>query len=769
MHLESGEVLSLLGYITVLNEEMHSHQIKLLNFYIEVYSLEAYRNSVFDVINDVEDKIEFNCALKKIQEENVETQSLIYRMCYALASIDCDNGELKKNIDEKEKSILGEIRRHIYVDVTKCEKQALKEAKEKKKEFGSKGAVEKFDLDFENVYRIAKSDYEVWREVINDLVSSCDLLGRQINNLDIVENKQLNEVLDSFKKKYNEQVFSTIWSLKEKNAQKELASKNFALALMGRTKAGKSTLHSLMCGEGAEFIGKGKQRTTRFNRVFTWKGIKIIDTPGIGAGESAGEKDTEIACRVISQADIICFVIADDSITEEILSLIDKIAEYHKPMIILLNHKDDINKKSHLKTFEQNPNLWLSTTNEQRLEGWIGRLERNAEKRGYVERMCVVPVFLLAAIKGVNEKNDMFLNASNYYNFIESIKSMIEDNCMIYKSQTLLDEPSIQLFKANEILKSEKRQLTIFKNKVDDIKSRTTRSITKLRKEIVADIKRYIDTEFEEFFTLKSNDFVEECFEIRNVFEIQKKYEEYTKSYSIEEKVRNVAEEIIESYQNEVSSIIKEIDLEIEYAHINSFENDEVGSIDGINKPDRNIPFKGIFKTISIVFDVVAIWYPALAIISIPLSFISGFFKSSAQKVQLAKNQAKENFRNLVDYQKKDYKKKLEKELSKVVDSDNESIGKFMVSLNEQVLSVISYINDCVNCIDEKIQILNIKYAIRLLEHLSQDKIDPIEISVKRDYIKNNIEIKTEKKMSIDTKLLKKITGENIVIRRSFK
>lgn len=133
MHLESAEVLSLLGYITILNEEVHSHQIKLLNFYIEVFSLEAYRNSVFDVINDLEEKVDFNYALKKMQEESVETQTLIYRMCYALALIDYDNGDLKINIDEKEKSVLGEIKRCIYINISECEKQALKEVKDKKK------------------------------------------------------------------------------------------------------------------------------------------------------------------------------------------------------------------------------------------------------------------------------------------------------------------------------------------------------------------------------------------------------------------------------------------------------------------------------------------------------------------------------------------------------------------------------------------------------------------------------------------------------------
>ena len=66
---------------------------------------------------------------------------------------------------------------------------------------------------------------------------------------------------------------------------------------MGRTKAGKSTLHYIMCNEGREFIGKGSQRTTRFNRVFSWNKLKIIDTPGIGAGEEQGKKDEEIAWK----------------------------------------------------------------------------------------------------------------------------------------------------------------------------------------------------------------------------------------------------------------------------------------------------------------------------------------------------------------------------------------------------------------------------------------------------------------------------------------
>ena len=84
---------------------------------------------------------------------------------------------------------------------------------------------------------------------------------------------------------------------------------------MGRTKAGKSTLHSVILGGiNKEFIGVGKERTTRFNRIYKWNGIRIIDTSGIGA--PCGKTDTEIAKSVVDESDLICYVVTSDSIQE---------------------------------------------------------------------------------------------------------------------------------------------------------------------------------------------------------------------------------------------------------------------------------------------------------------------------------------------------------------------------------------------------------------------------------------------------------------------
>jgi predicted GTPase len=93
---------------------------------------------------------------------------------------------------------------------------------------------------------------------------------------------------------------------------------HFSIAFMGKTKAGKSTLHAIITGEGWDAIGVGKQRTTRFNRVYEWKNIRIIDTPGIGA--PGGKTDEEIAQSVIEESDVICYVVTNDSIQETSLA-----------------------------------------------------------------------------------------------------------------------------------------------------------------------------------------------------------------------------------------------------------------------------------------------------------------------------------------------------------------------------------------------------------------------------------------------------------------
>ena len=111
----------------------------------------------------------------------------------------------------------------------------------------------------------------------------------------------------------------------------------FTIAFMGRTKAGKSTLHKVVTLQEHDDIGVGKQRTTRYNRSWYWDRLRIIDTPGIGA--PGGDADTDIAKSIIDEADMICYVVTNDSIQETEFNFFETIKERNKPLYIIINCK----------------------------------------------------------------------------------------------------------------------------------------------------------------------------------------------------------------------------------------------------------------------------------------------------------------------------------------------------------------------------------------------------------------------------------------------
>ena len=87
--------------------------------------------------------------------------------------------------------------------------------------------------------------------------------------------------------------------------KKERNIRYFTIAFMGRTKAGKSTLHQVITQQKISDIGIGKLRTTRYNRSWYWDKLRIVDTPGIGA--PGGETDANIAKSIIDESDVVCF------------------------------------------------------------------------------------------------------------------------------------------------------------------------------------------------------------------------------------------------------------------------------------------------------------------------------------------------------------------------------------------------------------------------------------------------------------------------------
>lgn len=215
---------------------------------------------------------------------------------------------------------------------------------------------------------------------------------------------------------------------------------SFTIAFMGRTKAGKTTLHAVLSGEGHEAIGTGKQRTTRFNRVYHWKHVRVIDTPGIGA--PGGASDVEIAESIVDEADLVCYVVTNDSQQATELDFLSKLRARAKPVVILLNVKGNLRHPKRLDRYLANPDRELEDAGTRGVPGHVQRIRRYVEERIGGVGIEVVPVHLLAAQMAAEPahqaRSKQLRAASRLGAFLDRLRVSIIDHGTLRRSQTLL-------------------------------------------------------------------------------------------------------------------------------------------------------------------------------------------------------------------------------------------------------------------------------------------------------------------------------------------
>jgi putative ribosome biogenesis GTPase RsgA/uncharacterized tellurite resistance protein B-like protein len=219
---------------------------------------------------------------------------------------------------------------------------------------------------------IADEDYKFAELALQRALSALSKLGKNIQEAieDIKHKtgskgqattaKEVAKQLEDTRNSLSAEIIKEIENVRESLRAKERALNHFSITFMGRTKAGKSTLHAIVTDDGWDAIGVGKQRTTRFNRVYEWKNIRIIDTPGIGA--PGGKSDEEIAKSIIDESDVICYVVTNDSIQESEFAFLRLLKEKAKPLIILLNVKNNLRDSRRLEHFLKTPIkclLWM--------------------------------------------------------------------------------------------------------------------------------------------------------------------------------------------------------------------------------------------------------------------------------------------------------------------------------------------------------------------------------------------------------------------------
>lgn len=549
----------------------------------------------------------------------------------------------------------------------------------------------------------------------------------------------------------------------------------FTISFLGKTKAGKSTLHAVLSGTGKEAIGVGRQRTTRNNRVYSWEGLRIIDTPGIGAPH--GQSDEDIAKSILDESDLVCYVLKNDSIQEKEFEFLSMIKERNKPIVILLNIKSNLSTPARLRKFLSNPDDIYERKDEKSIEGHLNRIRTYAKKHYSNDIFEIIPVHLYAALLSQDktyseDERRILFDGSRLAQFENTIKQSIVSEGHIRKSQTILNGC------LNPILETEKllhHHLNLFKSisaDFDKFHQDSTKKFDYLKEKYVKQIDRTIDKEFlkieEEISHFSNSNYG------KGKGLIESKWKSLLKDIGFEDGLNNSLEKIQLEYNEEVQEYLSEMMENMKFADFllqQKISKESPGVFD----------FRRMFGYVSAGFgaaSAVALffsgpWGWGLAAVSIVTGLVKFLFKSKKQKIQEAISSLSSSLKKGTKQQKENAKKQaLDRFLSRHEQISRET-NDFQYGMISTLNSTIEILSLSLNTMKVQQDSLNKAYAYRLMTAfmindksvdftLNEQKIGKLIDRVERDFGKE-IAIYTQYKIDkSELEYISKVIQENI-------
>lgn len=820
--------LLFLAYISIADECIYDKSLVFINEYMIQNNIsEESKNEMHKILGDTEDKISLDSVLQNMSNYDKEK---INEILYISLKIILFDGYLSKkeediihkflsknNITEEE---YNDIKNNVEKDIKREENDLVKENK-----LGPVDNIRKTVLSFlknipikdiryqlEKRYnsfllkgpeyseainktsKIAKDDLEEAKKILTSSKSSLLKLDEKLENtlenllkkmskeseskndndkeelLDDENKKEFENNLKELKNDISNIIHVNIKELEEALDKKERALKYYTISFIGKTKAGKSTLHSIITGTGNEFIGVGKQRTTRFNRIYEWKNIRIIDTPGIGA--PGGKSDEEIAKSIIDESDLICYVLSDDAIHEKEFRFLKLIKDRNKPIVILLNVKESIENEVLLKRYLKDTEKWYKRKDEKSLQGHINRIRRYANEYYNNEYFEIFPVQMLAAKmsndKKYSDKNKILYKSSHIQDFLDNIRVQIIDEGIIKRSQTMIDGSVYIINYIYNTLTNNNNKLNAMNNSFKKNKDNLMEKIEKSYQENKNTLEEYLKAEFKNLKDNKAWEFANKNYDAKSKNDMANRWERYLNDIKFNEKIKSEYEACIMRYREELEASLKEFMEDIELFS-------KIGMSDINFNLSNTFNTKGLVRIISaalglsssiliVKFAIANIWN----IVGWVLFGISGatflfsyFLKSKDKKVEEATDKLYYSIKNSIEENEEsniknilsnftDNHKYIKKRIEKSIDilcNYLENISKDLSHINKELKKELDYLNSI--------------YAYRILNYSNGDNIIEIDkkeinnIKVNRDYGKSII---IKLKYNINKNLEKKIT-----------
>lgn len=765
--MSKAAIAEFMAHLVIADEHIHSDQIAMLRDFIDTHGLGNNQKDIFAVLEGKGDK-HFPELLEQLKHLSSEDNDLLIQNAAAIIGFNRHFAKEEKNAVTRLCTATGIDPAKIIGAVENIISKA-KQANEEKvnvdrslddfgelslkiRRFFATGAKREYLSSKIRQNELSGPEYADAIKLTNRIAEvDCQLVEAQLQNCagalaetrkqvrrnlrsskpssdaSTEEEISFHDFLKDLAVSLDAQARDSLAEIEEIIDKKRRAKNAFTIALMGRTKAGKSTLHYVMTGEGKDFIGVGAERTTRFNRVYEWENLKIIDTPGIGAAEAGGRTDEEIALSVVDTADVICYVVTNDSVQEVEFKFLSKIRDSNKPVFILLNCKENLQSPPpKYKKFLKDPLHWYNRNDEHNLQGIIKRIERGVATYYDGGSVAVIPVHLMAAKMAREEryaKDRGSLDAGSRMNeFFNEIRENVIELGQLRKSQTLLDNTACRLAAMQQVI-SQKRQTSL--ELADDIQSK----LAKLRQQVKDRTEKNRYSFFRDLRSIVEHErslaleFASENYKLK-----QKDIERYWKNEAdrISEEIREKLSAQLGKASEEVRSYVSEAIEDISIG-ANFDVKGEFGDYSTFNTKRLTSSLGALLGTIGgVAFFITQIPNPVawgLVGVGAVVGIIAGFMTSKEEKKRKAVQHMKEQVGESLKSLENDYKRHARTVFSEFGKKMDQAIENALLKVAMQYRSsaevVVPYLDSLTSAIDT----LNRQFAIRVIEFAREEAI----------------------------------------------
>ena len=744
--------------MVIVDKEINQMEVDVLDNYLPLSKEDELYHQRMQIFSDDEERIKLKDILDKLVMANysvaqkTEIVTLLARIAYGddymassemellikvskLLKLDIDQiieetqSESNKRIDSSQlsslKRFVGKMENTIYQSFANSDKKSVVDMM-----LGGLG----YSASIAQITEDAEKDLARVTRIIDDLNS---MLTAEYNHLASIkpsskkvskEVLKIEQIIQGIRGSFNEIIDNSLTSNREVLDKKRRNIRYFTIAFMGRTKAGKSTLHKVITQQENDDIGVGKLRTTRYNRSWYWNKLRIVDTPGIGA--PGGEADTEIAKSIIDEADVVCYVVTSDSIQETEFDFFSTIKERNKPLYIILNVKSNLNQAIRLKRFIANPDDWRLGDGPQSIKGHIERIHDKLDGKYNMDAVRIIPIHLLAAQIALSGEQDsktskILFEASNISEFTNSVKKEVQLSGSLKKSLSVIDGTSYQI---NTIWHKIYADLKSLKEGNEVLKKKQSKNYTFFKNELTQ-VEQYLKT----IFQVTRNDLHNRASAFaREHYDDEDAGKAWSKDMVVKSINKRLEQQIQERFNDLNEKIKSELEEMIMDMRISLATNNIGSNVSGESVTNTRLA-ANVF--VSVISATLFVWNPlgwsvaVLAVVGIIGSFLSSLFTSKSEKIRKATDKLRKQLYDSIDSGIDKNLKQVLENTRKSINDTYKSIDSVLKAYTKNADDIITDMDRLVKQVQEKENAINSLVSLRILDFVGKNPVKEISIN----------------------------------------